>query len=386
MKTCMTRSAVAGLAVLFALSCGGTSKKEGDGDEDTAGDGDATDLVTDTPDDVPDDVPDDTAVDVPDDTPEDVPDDTPADAVDDTPADTADDTPADTAADTVTDTGADTVTDTGVDTVTDTGADTVTDTGVDTVTDTGTDTGTDPGPDTSPGTCGDGTLNTGEACDDGNTVTEPCDTTTVGACLDACDLLMAECGDGAPDPGEACDDGDADSMDACTTSCTVNDNHIGAPCECSGTACDDLDPTAGTITGCSAVAPLADSSRTLACVRSAYDRTYGIEMYFAAGYCTLLAISCSGSILCGLVPTTGDTSTFSCPTGYAVTTETRNPLGSMIVTTMSCLVECTSDSDCRWNEEETSYSPWAGDCGEYRCIPQGDAGELVCTDARNYTP
>lgn len=46
------------------------------------------------------------------------------------------------------------------------------------------------------GFCGDGALDPEEACDDGNTENEPCDTTDPNACLGDCSLLMAECGDG----------------------------------------------------------------------------------------------------------------------------------------------------------------------------------------------
>jgi cysteine-rich repeat protein len=228
-------------------------------------------------------------------------------------------------------------------------------------------------------------VGSGEVCDDGDTVTEPCDTTDVTACLSDCSLLMASCGNGSLDPGEACDDGDADSFDACTTSCTVNDHHIGAPCRCTGSGCSALDFTAGTITGCSAMSGLEDSTRTLGCVRSSYDSTYSVSVYGAEGYCTLMAISCTGSWMCVFAPTTGDVSRFACPSGYVVATETRVELG-MTITTKSCMVACTSDRDCRWNAEELSGSPWYPGCGEWRCIPRGDGGAYICGDDRNYTP
>jgi hypothetical protein len=238
-----------------------------------------------------------------------------------------------------------------------------------------------------PGVCGDGTRDRGEACDDGNTVTEDCDTTLSGACLADCSLLMATCPDSSTDPGEACDDGDRDSMDDCTTSCTRNDRSIGAPCTCTGSGCSPTDPTMGTITGCDSMRPHVTSTRSFACLRSFSDSGSGIDMHFPEGYCTLLAISCATSVTgaCDDIPVTGDTSAFTCPTGYAVRTETRTFLG-VTLTIMYCLVECTSDSDCRWNAIEETGSPWAGACGDYRCGAHGDAGEMVCTDARNHTP
>jgi len=57
--------------------------------------------------------------------------------------------------------------------------------------------------------CGDGILDPGEACDDGNDIeTDDCR-----------NCLLPYCGDGVPDPGEACDDG-GDS-DACTAQCEI---------------------------------------------------------------------------------------------------------------------------------------------------------------------
>ncbi len=47
------------------------------------------------------------------------------------------------------------------------------------------------------GVCGDGTLDPGEACDDGNTVDGD-------GCQADCTLPMAACGDGNADPGESC--------------------------------------------------------------------------------------------------------------------------------------------------------------------------------------
>lgn len=61
--------------------------------------------------------------------------------------------------------------------------------------------------------CGDGTVEPGEECDDGNTDDSD-------ACLTTCQ--DAECGDGFVWDGmEACDDGNTDDGDACLTTCVV---------------------------------------------------------------------------------------------------------------------------------------------------------------------
>src|SRR6185436_12695263 len=58
-------------------------------------------------------------------------------------------------------------------------------------------------------TCGDGHLDRGEACDDGNNVSG-----------DGCPAdCRPPCGDGYLDPGEACDDGNTVGGDGCSADC-----------------------------------------------------------------------------------------------------------------------------------------------------------------------
>lgn len=74
-----------------------------------------------------------------------------------------------------------------------------------------TDTGSGSSSGGPPGVCGDGTVDEGEGCDDGNTD----DTDT---CTNAC--MMAVCGDGLVQVNvEACDDANMDETDACTSQC-----------------------------------------------------------------------------------------------------------------------------------------------------------------------
>ena len=66
------------------------------------------------------------------------------------------------------------------------------------------------------GVCGDGHLDSGEQCDDGNTASgDGCDAT--------CHKEWA-CGDGTVNPGEDCDDGNSVSGDGCDAAC-----HLEAP-------------------------------------------------------------------------------------------------------------------------------------------------------------
>jgi cysteine-rich repeat protein len=82
--------------------------------------------------------------------------------------------------------------------------------------------------------CGNGKVETGEACDDGNTV-------DTDGCSNACTERASDapvCGNGKVETGEACDDGNTVDTDACTTGCKAaecGDGFVQANVE----ACDD---------------------------------------------------------------------------------------------------------------------------------------------------
>lgn len=90
------------------------------------------------------------------------------------------------------------------------------------------------GPEAAPG-CGDGIVQGGEACDDGNLLDSD-------ACTAQCQ--MATCGDGLLQVGvEACDDGNTIDTDTCTSSCqhaVCGDGFVRQGVE----ECDDGSPTA----------------------------------------------------------------------------------------------------------------------------------------------
>ncbi len=75
--------------------------------------------------------------------------------------------------------------------------------------------------------CGNGIVNTGEECDDGNA-------SNTDACTNAC--TNARCGDGFTQAGEQCDDGNANDNDACSNNCTQG---CGNGIVNTGEECDD---------------------------------------------------------------------------------------------------------------------------------------------------
>jgi cysteine-rich repeat protein len=94
-----------------------------------------------------------------------------------------------------------------------------------------------------PGSCGDGVVDNGEACDDGNADNSD-------ACLIGC--VLAACGDSYVRPGlETCDDGNADNSDGCLQDCTLatcGDGYLHEGVE----ECDDDDDdnSDGCLVGC----------------------------------------------------------------------------------------------------------------------------------------
>lgn len=126
--------------------------------------------------------------------------------------------------------------------------DILTDTGYVAETDTGDATETD----THTSLCGNGVLDPGEECEDGNPDLDD-------LCDDNCQLepeYLAHCGDGTIDPGENCDDGNQISGDGCTSDCCIESwdpiCYPTYPCRCgdgilqrADEACDDGNHDAG---------------------------------------------------------------------------------------------------------------------------------------------
>jgi len=231
-------------------------------------------------------------------------------------------------------------------------------------------------------------LEDGEACDDGNLVTEfPQNADKPhkyadGNCIDNCALLLPTCGDGMLDDGEECDDGNQDSMDACTTSCTKNEGDFHDPCkrDCNGQPCSANDVAAGTITGCGKIVAPAGSKKI--CYESGNVKIPNIidkKLYFAEGDCSISAQKCEG-LFCPPSTTFGDFDNFNaCPAGTTLITRITDQ-GGVKVSTKVCQKTCASDIECRWNAHDDYWKA----PGKYRCQTTPDSkGVKICADAQN---
>jgi fibro-slime domain-containing protein len=102
--------------------------------------------------------------------------------------------------------------------------------------------GTDACSDAAPGYCGDSIIQTGEQCDDGNSVpgdgcSGTCQLEPGWSCPAPGQQCAKLCGNGLVDPGEQCDDGNTVSGDGCSSTCRKepgyvcpNSNGVGGQC------------------------------------------------------------------------------------------------------------------------------------------------------------
>jgi hypothetical protein len=234
--------------------------------------------------------------------------------------------------------------------------------------------------------CGDGFWDAGggEACDDGNTVTETCFSTPAGACVRDCSIRQDTCGNGTLETsyGETCDPGIASPP--CDTSCLPVHRGIGSACTCTS-GCRAGDPTAGTWTGCEDV--VAPTGSLPACYHS--DVLAGNNVYFPGGYCGAYAHTCSPSWMCslaGIPRTVGTYASFvgPCPTGSILVNYTVSSSG-VTVQIRACFSVCDEDADCRWNQVDTYWNPDV--CGHYECITSPSTpGTRICFDTRMAPP
>lgn len=174
--------------------------------------------------------------------------------------------------------------------------------------------------------CGDGVVDPGEGCDDGNL-------TDRDGCTAACEVESAApvCGNGIRETGEGCDDGNTAAGDGCSAACTAESvcgNHLVEP----GEACDDGNLTSGD--GCS---PACAIETAAAC------------MLVPQGGCSGATPACDladdNTTACRAVTTQGNSNSHcttgeQCRVGYTCAGD-ANPAHAR-----SCARFCIADTDC----------------------------------------
>jgi cysteine-rich repeat protein len=176
--------------------------------------------------------------------------------------------------------------------------------------------------------CGDGVVDVGEGCDDGNTLSGD-------GCSSTCEVETTHpvCGNGVLEVGEACDDGNTTNGDGCSSTCTLESvcgNGIVEP----GEQCDDGNTLSGD--GCSPTCQIEGSS---ACA------------LFPQGGCSTTTkpacdITDNGDTTCRAVTKMGTSNDHclaatECKAGY---TCTHDPANATL--TPWCSRFCVHDSDC----------------------------------------
>jgi len=131
--------------------------------------------------------------------------------------------------------------------------------------------------------CGDGVVDTGEECDDGNTVDGD-------GCSSSC-VVEPACGDGVLDAGEGCDDGNTVDGDGCSSTCVVEatcgNGVLDAGEECDDGNNVDLDGCSSTCTN-EAIVLLGDGGCNLIAVNEASQNLGMMLMAGALGTLALL--------------------------------------------------------------------------------------------------
>jgi cysteine-rich repeat protein len=261
--------------------------------------------------------------------------------------------------------------------------------------------------------CGDGVLQPGEVCDDGN---------TVGGddCSADCRVDLSNCGNGQIDPGESCDDGNFAPGDGCSAACQVEecspsrcpfgccdlsgvclpgtqdqscgsgglncqDCTISADQACQDQQCEELGPcTVNEIQDCGNCGTrtcLADESWG-DCEAQGTCSPDQIEPGVTCGMCGHEERICDDGCAWGDWACVGETGV--CSPG---TREDGTNCGTCAVETRTCLSNCTwSDWICGsggvCSPTETEIGDDCGDCGtnERTCTNQCTWGSWTCED------
>jgi cysteine-rich repeat protein len=214
--------------------------------------------------------------------------------------------------------------------------------------------------------CGDGLIRTGvEGCDDGNLLTDVCNygATSCTVCSATCAVVAGEtdfCGDGLLDAAELCDDGNGVDGDGCTSACLCGSGYhvAGSLCVSDFRSCTlpNALAAAETWTGsgfgactASACEPLYHSeaglcvSNSRACTLA--NATVAVQRWDGVGYAVCEATACSS----GFTLLAGVCTTASCGNGALEAGETCDD-GNQVASdgcTATCAVAACGDGIVR---------------------------------------
>ena len=180
--------------------------------------------------------------------------------------------------------------------------------------------------------CGNGAVEAGEGCDDGNQVTEACayGLQSCSVCGAACQALAgatAYCGDGLLDAVEVCDAGSANGTGGCSGTCEcATEYHLeSGACVSDTRACTVANATAATETW--------TGSAYGACTATACDASYHIE----SGACVSDTRSCSSANATVATQTwNSGTSSYGTCTASACASTYHIESGACVSDTRSC--------------------------------------------------
>ncbi len=195
--------------------------------------------------------------------------------------------------------------------------------------------------------------------------------------------LVGACDDNKDDNGA--DQSDV-STDLPTDTETPQEQGFGSPCTCTDDGASKCEiatvptPASGNISGCDDV-PTDWAGGARACVRT-YAGPVAPDLFFANGFCTLMATHCDGEDAICTPATFGDYAAFTaCPEGlvFLEIIQHVTVLGQdATVTSRICAPSCESDADCRLGEVDPALQ---GQASQYGC--QEKDGVKFCLDPRN---
>lgn len=184
--------------------------------------------------------------------------------------------------------------------------------------------------------------------------------------------------DAATQDDAAVQDDAAQQDDAATTS----ELGVGSACECTGQGCDNMSvpvPNGGTIVGCDDVP--TQTGAELVCMQT-YSGGLATDTWFANGFCSLMATTCTGAALICDSAVFGDYDTMvACPAGMVMIEDTQEVdvfNNQATIQNKLCAPSCTTSADCREGEEDPKLYD---EVTQYQCVDKG--GVKFCYDPRN---